>query len=58
MTLTIDTQHPTVVTGASSEQGPLYSVPLTFSKAIDPATLTTSAVTVSGPGNVIDPGRP
>ena len=55
MTVTIDTQHPSVVAGSSSEQGPLDSVPLAFSEAINPATLTTSAVTVTGPGNVIDP---
>ena len=55
MTVTIDTQHPSVVAGSSSERGPLDSVPLAFSEAINPATLTTSAVTVTGPGNVIDP---
>ena len=55
LTVTIDTEHPSVVQGPSSEQGPLYSLPLTFSEAIEPATLTTSNVTVVGPGDVNSP---
>ena len=55
ITVTIDTQHPTVVAGAATEQPPLASRTLTFSKAIDPATFTASTVTLVGPGGTTIP---
>ena len=55
ITVTIDTTHPTVVAGAATEQAPLSSRTLTFSKAIDPATLTASTVTLVGPGGTTIP---
>ena len=55
ITVTIDTTHPTVVAGAATEQAPLFGRALTFSKAIDPATLTASTVTLVGPGSTTIP---
>ena len=50
VTVTIDTNAPTLLVGSSIEQGPLYTRTLTFSKAIDAATIGTSSILVSGPG--------
>ena len=47
---TIDTKAPTLVPGASTAQGPLYSRTLTFSKNIDAATIGVSSIAISGPG--------
>ena len=50
VTITIDTKPPTLLTGASTQPGPVYSRTLTFSEAIDASTIGAAAILVSGPG--------
>src|SRR5262249_11992368 len=50
VTVTIDTTAPTLLGGTGTEQAPLFTRTLTFSKSIDTSTISTASILVSGPG--------